>query len=167
MYTFFIKKIPNKQELQQIVFNHSSDIGFDKLMNLYTYCIAKLYYFIVIDSTPAWDNSLRFRHNLLERIFKLVMIIDDNIKDEKLQYNIDREASKLSALSPGTIDKYEYMTSEDILPSDQSRIIEPSNFTYSPLGKAFRKQQQKKNNWKQKTSWILKSFTINWTKINN
>ena len=70
------------------------------------------------------------------------MIIDDNIKDEKLQYNIDREASKLSALSSGTIDKYEYMTSEDILPSDQSQIIEPSNFTYSPLGKAFRKQKK-------------------------
>ena len=52
------------------------------------------------------------------------MIIDDKIRDEKLQYDIHREARKISVLSSGKIDKYEYLIGEEILPSDQSRMIE-------------------------------------------
>ena len=62
------------------------------------------------------------------------------IKREKIQFDINREAAKISALSYGKIDKYEYLTGEEILPSDQSRIIEQAKFTYSPLDKAFEKQ---------------------------
>ena len=65
---YFVMKIPNKRELQQIAFNHSSDIDFQDFMNLYKKCTAKLYSFLVIDATLASDNSLRFRKNLLERI---------------------------------------------------------------------------------------------------
>ena len=65
---FFIMKIPNKRELQQIVNNHSSDIDFKDFMNLYKKCTAKPYSFLVIDYTLASDNPLRFRKNLLERI---------------------------------------------------------------------------------------------------
>ena len=65
------------------------------------------------------------------------MTIDDKIKDDKLQYDINREEAKISALSSGKIDKYEQLTGEEILPSDQSRIIEQVKFTYSPLCKAF------------------------------
>ena len=72
------------------------------------------------------------------------MTIDNKIRDEKVQYNINREATKISALSSGKIDKYEFLTSEEILPSDQSRIIEQAKFTYSPIGKAFEKET--KNN---------------------
>ena len=72
------------------------------------------------------------------------MTNDDDIKDQKLQYNINREAAKISALSSGKINKYEYLTGEEILPSDQSGIIEQAKFTYSPLGKAFEKND--KNN---------------------
>ena len=68
------------------------------------------------------------------------MTINDQIRDEKLQYDINREASKISALSSGNIKKYEYLTGEDILPSNQQQIIEQAKFTYSPLGKAFEKQ---------------------------
>ena len=68
------------------------------------------------------------------------MTIKDQIKDEKLQYSINREAAKISALSSGEIHKYEYLTGEDILPSNQQQIIEQAKFTYSPLGKAFEKQ---------------------------
>ena len=68
------------------------------------------------------------------------MTINDQIRDEKLQYDINREAAKISALSSGKIHKYEYLTGEDILPSNQEQIIEPSKFTYSTLGKAFEKQ---------------------------
>ena len=68
------------------------------------------------------------------------MTIDNQIKDEKLQCDINREAVKISALSSGKIDKYEYLTGEEILPSNQQQIIEQAKFTYSPLGKAFEKQ---------------------------
>ena len=67
---------------------------------------------------------------------KLTMKIDDEIKDEKLKYDINREAANISALSSGKIDKYEYLTGEEILPSDQNRIIEQAKFRHSPLGKA-------------------------------
>ena len=68
------------------------------------------------------------------------MNIEDQIKDEKLQYDINREAAKISALSSGKIDKYEYLTDEEMLLSNQQQIIEKAKFTYSPLGKAFEKQ---------------------------
>ena len=68
------------------------------------------------------------------------MTIDDQIRDKKLQYDINREAAKTSALSSGKIDKYEDLTGEEILPSNQKQIIEQAKFTYSPLGKAFEKQ---------------------------
>ena len=66
------------------------------------------------------------------------MTIIDQIKDEKLKY-INKEAAKI-ALSSGKLHKYEYLTGEDILPSNQQKIIEQAKFTYSPLGKAFDKQ---------------------------
>ena len=68
------------------------------------------------------------------------MAINDQIRDEKIQYDFNREAAKISALSSGEIRKYEYLTGEDILPSNQQQIIEQEKFTYSPLGKTFEKQ---------------------------
>ena len=68
------------------------------------------------------------------------MTIDDKIRDKKLQYDVNTEAAKISALSSGKIDKYEYLAGEEILPFDQSRVIEQANFTYSSLGKALEKQ---------------------------
>ena len=68
------------------------------------------------------------------------MTIETQIKDEKLQYDINREVAKISALSSGKIDKYEYPTGEEILPSNKQQIIEQAKFTYFPLGKAFEKK---------------------------
>ena len=70
------------------------------------------------------------------------MTIEDQIKDEKLQYDINREAAKISASSSGTIDKYEYLTGEEILPSNQQQIIQQAKFNYSPSGKALEKQRK-------------------------
>ena len=58
---YFIMKIPNKRELQQTAFNHSSDIDFQVFMNLYKKCTAKPYSFLVIDTTLGSDNSSRLR----------------------------------------------------------------------------------------------------------
>ena len=71
------------------------------------------------------------------------MIIDDKIRDEKLQYDIKKEAAKILALSSGKIGKYEYFASEEILPSNGRQIIEDAKFAYSPLRKALEKQTEK------------------------
>ena len=68
------------------------------------------------------------------------MTIDDQIRNEKLQYDISRVSAKISASSWNKIGKYGYLTGEEILRSTQKQIIEQAKFTYSPLGKAFQKQ---------------------------
>ena len=68
------------------------------------------------------------------------MTIEDQIKDEKLQYDTNREAAKISGLSSGKLDKYKYLTGEEILPSNEQQITQQAKFNYSPLGKALEKQ---------------------------
>ena len=70
------------------------------------------------------------------------MTIDDKIRDEKVQYDINREAAKISALSSGKIDKYEYLTGEEILPFNQRQIIEQAHLAYYPLGKLLKNEQK-------------------------
>ena len=94
------------------------------------------------------------------------MTIDDQIRDEKLQYDINREAAKISALSSGKIRKYEYLTGEDILPSNQQQIIEQAKFTYSPLGKAFEKQIKTIEGQGQKQVDALKVLEPKQLKVN-
>ena len=76
-----------------------------------------------------------------------IMTINGQIRDEKLQYDINREAAKISALSSGKIRKYEYLIGEDILSSNQQQIIEQANLLFS-----FRKSLWKtnKNNWRSR-----------------
>ena len=78
--------------------------------------------------------------NLLERTQKLIITIDGKNSEEKLQYDINRKAENKSTLSSTKFDKYESLLGEEILPSDQSRIIVQATFTYSHLGKGFEKQ---------------------------
>ena len=79
------------------------------------------------------------------------MTTEDKSKDGNIKNNINREAAKISALSSGKIDKYEYPTGEELLPSDQSRIIQEATFIYFPLGKVFKnKQNQLKSKAKRK-----------------
>ena len=68
------------------------------------------------------------------------MASDDQIKDKKLQYDINREAANIAALSSSKIDKYEYLTGEEILPSNENQVMEQPKFTNFSLGKAFKKQ---------------------------
>ena len=89
------------------------------------------------------------------------MTIEDQIKDEKLQYDINRKAAKMSALSSGIIDKYEYLTGEDILPFGQQQIIEQAKFTYSPLGKAFNKQTKAIEEQGKKQVEALENLKLN------
>ena len=83
------------------------------------------------------------------------MKINDKIRDEKLQYDINREAAKIS----GKIDKYEYLTGEKILPPDQRRVIEQAKFAYSPLGEPFEKQTKTIDEQGKKQVEALKALT--------
>ena len=88
------------------------------------------------------------------------MTIDDQIRDEKLQYDINREAARISTLSSGKIDKYEYLTGEEMLPSNQRQIIEQAKFTYSPLGKAFERQTKTIEDQRKKQVKALKDLDL-------
>ena len=80
-------------------------------MKIYKKCTTERYSVSVNDATLASDNPLRFRKIFL--IYDKVIEIDDQIRDEKLQCNANREAAKISALSSNKIDKYEYLTGEE------------------------------------------------------
>ena len=88
------------------------------------------------------------------------MTIDDQIEDEKLQYDINRQVEKTSALSWGNAKKYEYLTGKEILPPIQKRIIEQAKFTYTPLGKPFEKQTQTIEDQGKKENYILKTLKL-------
>ena len=77
-------KISSKEELQQIAFNHSSEIDFQDFMSLHKRSTTEPYCFLVIDTAPSSDNSSHIIKNLLETLQKLIMTIDDIIKDENL-----------------------------------------------------------------------------------
>ena len=96
----FIPKFPNKRELQQIAINHSSDINTKNFANIYGKCTAEPYSFLVTDTMLASNNLLTFKKNFLTYMIK-IMTINDQIGDEKIQYDINREAAKISALSSG------------------------------------------------------------------
>ena len=73
-------------------------------------------------------------------------------------YDINREAAKISALSSGKIDKYKYLTGEEILPSNQQQIIQQAKFNYSPFGKAVEKQRETIEDQGEKQVVALESF---------
>ena len=82
---FYMLEIHLKQSINcwvTVVLTVDSDNGFQDFVNSYKNCTATLYSFLVIDTTSASDNTLHFRKNLLERISKLIMIIDDKIRNK-------------------------------------------------------------------------------------
>ena len=85
------------------------------------------------------------------------MTIDDQIRDDKLQYDISIEAAKISTLSSGKIGMYKYLTGEEILPSNQKQIIEQAKFTYS-LWKKLLKNKQKQLKIKEKNKLRLQKI---------
>ena len=86
------------------------------------------------------------------------MTINDQSTGEKLQFDINREAAKILALSSGRIHEYEYLTYEDILPSNKQQIIEQARFTYFPLGNTFEKQTKTIEDQGQKQIDLLESL---------
>ena len=123
-------KIQNKKELQQVASNHSFDINIKESIILYKIFTVKPYFFLAINTSLASDNSLNLRCNLLERMWKLIIITDDKIRDEKLQFDINREVTNIFPLSSGKINNNEYLTSEKISFSFQNQVKDRAKFTY-------------------------------------
>ena len=86
------------------------------------------------------------------------MAIDDQIRDEKLLYDINRKAAKISALSSNKFTKHEYLIGEEIFPSNQKQMIQHAKFTYSTLGKGFEKQIKTIEDHRKKQSDALKDL---------
>ena len=93
------------------------------------------------------------------------MTSNDQIKDQKLQYDINKEAAKISAWSSGNIYHYKYITGEEVLSSNQRQIIEQANFTYSPLRKAFQKQIKTIEDQRKKQVEAVKVLKLNNQKL--
>ena len=136
-------KIHNERELQQMAINHSADIYYKDFLKIYRDCTNETYSFLTIDTTLPANNPKRFRKFFFRFSFikttltEQVKILDDKIKTNKAQYDLDREAPKISALSSGELEKYKYLTDEDL--GYKSDVIQKAKFEYSPFGKAFNK----------------------------
>ena len=121
-------KIQNKKELQQVASNHSFDINIKESIILYKIYTVKPYFFLAINTSLASDNPLNLRYNL-ERMWKLIIITDDKIRDEKLQFDINREVTNIFPLSSGKINNNEYLTGEKTF-SFQNQVKDRAKFTY-------------------------------------
>ena len=103
---YLIMKIHNKRKPQQIAINHSADIDYKDFVMIYRKCTSEPYYFLTIDTTTLpHNNFLRFRNNLLDSLWRFMMtitdelkILDDKIKVNQAQYDLDKEAAEISAL---------------------------------------------------------------------
>ena len=88
----------------------------------------------------------------------VVVKIKEEIRDENLQYNINKEVAKILAASSVKSCKYEYLKGEEILPSDRSQMVEKAKFTNSPIGKAFKKANEDQGEKQAKTLYSLEYF---------
>ena len=88
------------------------------------------------------------------------MAINDQIRDEKPPYDINRKAMEISALSTDKIGKYEYLTAKEMLPPNPQQITEQAKFTYSPLGKTFEKQIKTIEDQGERQAEVLKDLNL-------
>ena len=140
---YLIMKINNKRESQNHAINHSADIDYNNFLEIYRECTKEPYCFLTTDIVLAID-PLRFRKIFFFLIEIIVTdqfnILDRKIKQNKAQYDLYRKAAKIaeiSALSSGSLDKYEYLTGEDL--NYEPSTIEQAKFDYSPMKKIFNK----------------------------
>ena len=115
---YLIMKINNRKELQNFAINHSADIHYNNFVRIYRECTRKLYSFLTIDTTLPASDPLRFE-KICFLLIKMTVtdqlkIIDNKIKVNQSQYDLDRLAAKISAYSSGNLRKYEYLTGEDL-----------------------------------------------------
>ena len=126
-----IMKIYNIRELQQISSNHLAGIDYKDFVKVYKKCTNEPYSFLTTDTTLPTNSFLR----LIRFIIKITLtdelkILDDKIKAIHAQYDLDREATKISTLSSKELDKYEYVTGKDL--GCKPGKVEKDKFEYFP-----------------------------------
>ena len=128
-------KINNRKELQNIAINHSADTDYKDFMKIYRGCTREPFNFLTIDTTLPSSNSLRFRKNLFDTLQKMtvtdqIKVLNRKIMQNEAQYNLDKKAVEISALSPKNFDKYESLTDEDL--GLQPSTVAQAKIEYSP-----------------------------------
>ena len=109
---YFIMKINNKRELQNIMTDHSADIGYNDFKKIYRECTKEPLNVLTIDTTLPASDPLRFTKNLFDT--DQIRTLNRKIMQNETQYDLDRKAAKISALSSNNLDKYEYLTGEGL-----------------------------------------------------
>ena len=108
-------------------------------MKIYRECTKEPFNFLTIDTTLPGSDPLRFRKIFLilkkKTVTDQIKIIDRKVIQNEAQHDLDRKAAKISALSSNNLNKYEYLTGEDL--GLKPSTIEQAKFEYSPLGKIF------------------------------
>ena len=146
-------KINNKRELQNITINHSANIDYKDFMKIYRECTKEPYSFLTIDTTlPASDLLIKLI------VADQIKILDRKIKQNKVQYDLDRLAAKISAYSSNNLDKYEYLIGQDL--GYRPSVVEKARFGYSLLSK-FLNKGLKEENKRERPLKILKSIEDN------
>ena len=133
-------KLNNKRELQNIAINHSADIDYKDFVKIYRNCTKEPYNFVTIDTAQPVDK--KFKKNFNDPLQKMtineqIKILDDKIRSNQAQYDLDRQNAKISALSSGELDKYEYLSGEDL--GYNPDVVQKAKFEYSPLEQVFNK----------------------------
>ena len=135
-------KIHNKRELQSIVTDHSADIDYEDFMKIYRKCTSEPYSFLTINTTLPASSSLIFYSFIKITLTDELKILDDKIKANLAHYDLAREAAKISALSSIELDKYEYLSGEDL--GYKPGVVEQVKFEYYSLCKVFNKGLEQK-----------------------
>ena len=122
---YVIFKLNNKRELQNIAINHSADINYKDFVKIYRDCTKEPYNFLPIDTIDTIKMTINER----------IKIPDNKIRSNQAQYYLDRQNAKISALSSGELDKYEYLTGEDL--GYTPDVVQIAKFEYSSFGSGF------------------------------
>ena len=114
-------------------------------MKIYRRCTREPYSFLTVDTTLPASNPLRFLKKVFltykNAVTDQLKVIDDKIKANQTQYDLDRLAAKISALPSGELRKNEYLIVEDL--GYKPRVLEQAKFDYSPLDTVFTKRLDK------------------------
>ena len=109
---YLITKINNKRELRNIAANHSADIDYNNFVKIYRECTKEPYFFLTIDPTLPVSDFLRFTKCSFLLVKMIVnhqlKIIDNKIKANQAQQDLNRLAAKISALFSVELRKYHY-----------------------------------------------------------
>ena len=141
---YLIMKIHNKRELPQIAADNSADIDYKEFLKIYRNCTNEPYSFLTVDttlppSTPKRCRKKIFRFSFIKMtLIEQMKILHDKIKANKAQYDLDREAAKISELSSGELEKYEYLAGETL--GYKPGVMQKVKLEYSPLGNVFNKR---------------------------